>query len=157
MRSKTVLILILLLAPVFSTAFAGHGYSQGCVKPCCSHEKDSLAEKFFDKYDFFMKHKDEIALTDQQQKTLQDIKFNIKRRVIEAEARKDTAKIDLWQELYQDRPDIGKIDNAINAKASAKSEIWKAYASGLVDMKVVLNEEQLAAVKKIGWEEKYSG
>jgi len=127
-----------------SNTYAGHGHS----------ESSGLSDKFYHKYDFLMSHKEEIGLTDPQTKTLDELKFQLKRKTIETEAKQELAMVEVWQELNQDKPDMAKVDNAINAKYAAKAEAARAQAAALVDLTSLLDENQRTAMKKIGRQEK---
>lgn len=142
MKKLTILVIsLLLLAPTLT--FANHGHQEGGGY--------SLEDKYFGKVDFLFKNKTGLGLTEDQMEEVKAIKFDVKRAMIETEAKKDLAMLDIYQELHKDQPDLEKIDSLIDQKSQAKATLSKNIVRSLLNTKAILTAEQQAKAKELYW------
>ena len=132
-----------------TNGFANHG-SRG------SGHLPNLEEKYFDKAKFLMKHQEELGLTAEQLQRLEAKKFDVKRVLIEADAQKDIAMLNIYQELHADKPNPEKLNAALDEKIEAKRSASRVLIEALLDLKSVLTAEQTAKSKKMYLKEKFS-
>lgn len=136
-----VISLLILASPV---TFANHGHHEGSGGY-------SLEDKYFGKVDFLFKNKTELGLTEDQMEQIKTIKFDVKRAMIKAEADKDLAMLDIYQELHKDEPDVAKIDSSIDQKSAVKATLAKNVVRSLLNTKAILTAEQQAKAKELYW------
>lgn len=136
--------------------FASAAYAdKGC--PSCAKSSGSLADKFFTKIEIIFDSQDELALSEDQVKILKDLKYAVKRAAIQKESAVGLAKLDLYQELYNDKPDLEKINALIDSKMEAKTNFAKTTAKAIVDVKSVLTEAQMKKLKELYAQKKKRG
>ena len=106
-----------------------------------------VANKFMMKAHFLLEHKADIGLTDDQVKTIKDLKLQVEKDSIQQGADMKTFKLDLDSKLAEDKVDVEGTNALIDkgfagASASAKSNL-SAYAK----LKAVLTPDQLTKMK----------
>ena len=132
-------------------ALAGHRHHE-------SHgDGDSLAEKFFWKTEFLMRHKADLALTEEQVQKLKDQKFDIKRKLIEGQAQMEVASLELAREFHRDAPEMDRITVLIDQKMEAARGLERILAQAILDAKALLTPEQRAQAKEVFWKDAYGG
>jgi len=148
MKKGFTALVVLMLALSFSgIAQAGQGYGSSCK--VCKDSSKSFEEKYFWKVKFMLGNKDELGLSDEQVDQIKEQKYQIKRQKIEAAARMETDKLDIYHELKKDAPDMGRIDILIDDKIDAKRGLLKSYVNGIVELKAVLTAEQMVKAKAL--------
>lgn len=115
-----------------------------------------IESMYFHKVHFYLQHKNEIGLADDQVEKIKAIKFDVKRAMVDTNAQTELAMIDFEQELHKDAADLKKLEAAINQKMAAKTAIYKTAAKAILDTKTVLSTDQRAKAKELYWEKKYS-
>lgn len=143
MKKLVILAVVSLLVLAPSLTFANHGHQEGGGY--------SLEDKYFGTVDFLFKNKTELGLTEDQMEQIKTIKFDVKRAMIEAEAKKDLAMLDIYQELHKDQPDVAKIDSLIDQKHAVKATLTKNMVRSLLNTKAILTTEQQAKAKELYW------
>ena len=73
--------------------YSSHGYSG-----------KHLNSKFFTKIHFIFANKDALELSEDQIKSIKNIKYDVKRAMVEADSVKDLAMLDVYQELHETAP-----------------------------------------------------
>jgi hypothetical protein len=150
-----VFVLSVMILGAGAPAYAEHG-KMG--HPKGDHGRSgggSIEDKYFSKYHFFMKHREELGLNEQQMEALKAIKWSVKRATVEADAKKELAELDLWEEMHKDAPAVETVNAAIDAKMAAKTGLAKTLAKAILDSKAVLGPEQAAKMKEIWYREQF--
>lgn len=153
---------VLSFAAVFMTAgvsisesYAKSGYGHGGICYKCGHEsKMSMEKKFYKKVKFLEKKQEELGLSEQQLQTIRGLKSNIKKAVIENEAKADIVKVDIYSGLRERSIDVNALNGLIDQKYEAKKAKAKALVQGYAELKNVLSEEQYKAMKDM-WKGKW--
>lgn len=124
----------------------------------CCYKKDgkemSLEQKFYKKVKFVSKHEDELALTEEQKKTIKDIKTALKKSLIEQEAKVETVKLDIHAGLYERPVNVDALNTLVDQKYEAKKAASKSLIKAFADFKNVFTDQQYETMKKL-WKEKY--
>ncbi len=139
MKKNWIILMMLFLLALPTSGFAKHG----------GHGSGDLEEKYFGKVHFLFQNKAELGLTDDQLDQIKAIKFDVKRAMIDADAKKELAALDMEQELHKDQPDLAKIDSLIDQKSTIKAESAKSLVRSLLGTKAVLSAEQQAKAKEL--------
>lgn len=146
MKKLAILVMsLLIIIPSLTFANREHHQSEG------GHEGFSLEDKYFGKVHFLFQNKNELGLTEEQMEQIKNIKFDVKRAMIDAEAKKELAMLDIYQELYKDQPDVDKIDSLIDQKSTVKAGLSKTIVRSLLNTKAILTAEQQAKAKELYW------
>lgn len=144
MKNRWVLFSCLLLMAVPTLAFANHDH-------CGGGQDYSLEDKYFGKVHFLFKNKAELGLTEEQMEQIKTIKFDVKRAPIDANAKKDLAMLDIYQELHKDQPDIQKTESLIDQKYATKANLAKTLVNSMINTKAVLTADQQVKAKEFYW------
>jgi Spy/CpxP family protein refolding chaperone len=111
-------------------------------------DKDLLG-KFCHKVAFVMDYEEEIALTEDQVKSIEDLKVNTRKNLIKVEADIDVVEIDIGEALNQDNIDVPAIDALIDKQYILKGEMAKNLAASFAALKVILTPEQKDKLKAL--------
>ena len=149
MRIKTLLILFIILSLRAGTGWA-HGH---CEREHA--EFPPLHEKFFGKVDFLMKHRDELSLSEEQTKNIQEKVFEVKRATIDAEAQMSIAMLEVYKEMHSDNPNLDKMKSFLDKKIETKRTLSYSLLEGLVSVRNFLTPEQRVKMKQIFFRERY--
>ncbi len=141
MKSKWLPLILMFLLVLPVAGFANHEHGKG--------GGDSLEDMYFGKVYFLFQNKAELGLTEDQLNQIKDIKFDVKRMMIDTEAKKDLAMLDINQELHKDQPDVNKIDSFIDQKHTAKAAFTKNLVRSILNTKAILTPEQQAKAKEL--------
>ena len=148
MKIKATLLTLSLVASLAVPAFAGHGGFHG--------GSPTLKEKFFEKFHFLMKHREELKLSDEQVNDLTDLKYSVKKGYAETDAQMEVAKINMLQELKKPDADLNKVNGFIDSKIEAKRRFEYDTAKALIEVKKVLNADQVKLMKELWMKDQYS-
>ena len=114
------------------------------------HQKGGgIDDMYFGKARFYLAHQDELGLSKDQVEKITAMKYDVKRASVEANAKKDLAMIDFKQELHTDKPDLTKLEAAIDQKMAAKTDLYKKAAKAIVDTKALLSADQTVKAKEL--------
>lgn len=123
----------------------------------CCYKSDgkemSLEKKFDKKVKFVSKHEDELALTEEQKKSIKDIKTALKKSLIEQEAKVETVKLDIHEGLYERPVNVEALNALVDQKYEAKKAASKSLIKAFADFKNVFTDQQYETMKKL-WKEK---
>ena len=108
-----------------------------------------VANKFMMKAHFLLEHKADVGLTDDQAKTIKDLKLQVEKGSIQQSADMKTFMLDLDSKLAEDKVDVDGTNALIDkgfasAAASAKSNL-NAYAK----LKALLTPDQITKMKAL--------
>lgn len=163
----TFLVLALMAMPLAAVpAFAGHGKDckdgrcslhekKGCCKSGCdkSSEQCPLAAKFMEKAHFFLDNQQEIGLSEEQVKTIKQLKMERKKAFIRQKAEYEVFGIDLKMKLYESPLDVDGINGMIDQFSASMANGSKETVAALAELKSVLDDTQMAKAKEI-WKKK---
>ncbi|MFH1189131.1 MAG: hypothetical protein V1682_00380, partial [Candidatus Omnitrophota bacterium] len=130
MRMRQIFAVIMAAALALAGSAAGSlAYDQYGSKA----GKD-LVGKFCHKVAFIMEHEKDIALTEEQVKSVEDIKLKTKKELIKAEADIDVVGIDIEQALHQDNIDVPATDALIDKQYDLKRDKAKVLAASFAGL-----------------------
>ena len=145
MKTKILIMVGLLFLFPSVTAFAGH----------CGHEGDMpFSGKFMMKAKFLIHNQDALGLTDDQVRTIRDLKYEAAKQMIENQAKIQTTELDLKKEMHQDAVNLDKINTLLDMQADAQKALSKSSVKALVDVMNVLTPDQKKKVMKMCQEQK---
>ncbi len=147
MKRYLIVTMALLLASglMQSVSFAekGHGqYHRG-------YHKKSTEDKFFAKVQKIYFYQDELKVSDEQLDQIMDLKFALKKDLIQREADIDVIKVDIRSLLYEDQIDVNAINKLIEQKYEIKKAKFKKIVGAYAKLKKVLTKEQMDKLKDI--------
>jgi len=149
---KKIVIAAVVLAMSCGVAFAGHGHKYGKDKDW----KDmSLEDKFMKKAHFLKMYGEEVGLTEEQVQRVKDLKYEVKRVVIQQNAEKDLLKVDIWKEIYEKPDTFEKLNELIDQKYEAKKIKSRKLVQAYVELIKIPSDEQWDELKKL-WHDKKS-
>ncbi len=155
MLKKMMLVLFLgmtvfLNSPAFANSMDGGCKGKDCYgKMDKGHSQCPIANKFMMKAHFLLENKAGIGLTDDQVKTIKDLKLQMEKDSVRQGADMQTFMLDLQSKLAEDKVDIEESNTLIDkgfasASASAKSNL-QAYAK----LKSLLTPDQMTKMKAL--------
>lgn len=118
-----------------------------CMK-CAEEKKNSLKEKFFYKAGLFLKHADEIGLSEEQVKQIKDLKHSTKKAYVMKKAEIEVAAIDFQAGLYG-KVDVNAMNGIIDKKYDLKKEKAKMLVKAYADLKNILSDSQMEKIKEL--------
>ncbi len=136
-------------------SLVGMGMTPALAKGYGHHGKDKhdLEKKFYKKVHFLDDHQQELGLTDDQMQQVWDLKFRLKKSMIEHDARIDTAKVDIMRNLKQRNVDVEATNALVDQKYEAKAAKAKAMVQAYADLKNIVSDQQYETMKSL-WREK---
>lgn len=119
-----------------------------------SYENMSLEDKFMDKASFIMMNKDELGITGEQEKTIKDLKTELKRTLIKKQAEIDLLALEIKSGLWEDTIDTAALSKLIAQKYELKKDKTIAIVEAYANLKKTLTKEQMDSMKKLWHEQK---
>ena len=145
-----------------SPAFAEHGSKQCSMgdKECKmggGHEKSQcpIAGQLMTEAHGILEHKTDLALTDEQIKSIKDLKLESKKDSTRQEADMKIFMLDLQSKLRDEKLDVDGTNALIDQNFAAFSSATKANVAAYAKLKAVLTPEQSAKLKNLWKEEKH--
>jgi len=132
----------IIIAPVNGFA-AGRGGEDQCIK-----------EMYFHKVMFLLSQKEELDLKDEQVQAIKDIKYEIKKKLIESEPQLKLAVLDMKEELRKDKVNMDRLNALIDVRMEAKKALAKAVLKAMVDTMSLLTPEQKSQLQDLCWKMK---
>ncbi|MFA5038331.1 MAG: hypothetical protein WC732_01475 [Candidatus Omnitrophota bacterium] len=150
---KKINLLLFLFAfafAAFSTqAWADDRMTQSCPAMMGQMDKKMDAEdKFYYKAHYLLANAGEIGLSDEQIKSIKQIKLRVKKSAVLKEAEIKTLGLDLLDALDKDTVDMKAIAEIIEKKYDLKKQRTKELIKGYVDLKGALTKDQVQKVKE---------
>lgn len=136
----SVLCMVFVLAA--STVSAGGGCES-------KWSKMDLKEKFFYKAEFIMKNADDLDLSDEQIKSIKNLKMETKKMIVSKEAEAEVIWIDVMSEMYEESVNLEKVNSLIDQKYEIKKALTKGIAASYAKLKGTLSEEQMKELKEL--------
>lgn len=121
-----------------------------------SHDKyghRDLEGKFFHKAHFVLSNGDELALSEEQEEAIRELKIELKKKLIRQEAEIDIAAVDIRAELMEDTVDLESVKPLVDKKYALKKEKAYSLVEAYAELKDTLNEEQKQTLKDL-WRSK---
>ena len=150
------MLLLILGMAVFlcSTAFAHFWNGKGKGKECpVSVEKEHcqcpIMGKFMKKAHFLLEHKSDIGLTDDQVKTLKELKLQMEKDSIRQRADMKTFLLDLKSKLAEDKVDVEGASALIDENFSTVSAAAKSNLATYAKLKSLLTPDQMTKMKAL--------
>lgn len=137
---KMIALLVAMAFLTTAVAFANHGgYSKD--------SKADLEQKVCYKAGLIKMYGEKAGLTEEQVQQAKDLKYKTKKQVIEMDAKIESLKLDIWQEMYKDSADQAKIDALIDQKYDVKRAKAKVLVSAYLTLKNIPTKEQWDMIK----------
>ena len=155
MMRKMMLLLVLGMAVfISSTAFAHlwSGESKGKECPMSmekGHCQCPITEKFMKKARFLLENKSEIGLSDDQVKTIKELKLQMEKDSIRQSADKETFMLDLKSKLEEDKVDVEGTNTLIDQNSAAASAAAKSNVATYAKLKNLLTPDQVTKMKAL--------
>lgn len=155
MLKKIMFILFLgmtvfLSSPAFARSMEGYDKGKECSMMMSKGQCGCpIANKFTMKSDFLLEHKTDIGLTDDQVKTIKDLKLQMEKDGIRQSADMKTAMLDLEAKLTEDKVDVEGTNAFIDKNFASASAAAKSNLNAYVQLKAVLTPDQLTKMKAL--------
>jgi flagellar basal body-associated protein FliL len=155
MMKKIMLLLILGMAVFLcSTAFAHFWNGKGKGKECPvsikkEHCQCPIMEKFMKKARFLLEYKSDIGLTDDQAKTLKELKLQMEKDSIRQSADMKTFLLDLKSKLAEDKVDVEGANALIDENFASVSAAAKSNLATYAKLKSLLTPDQMTKMKAL--------
>jgi Spy/CpxP family protein refolding chaperone len=127
----------------------GQGHmGRGCCQGQCP-----VAGKVLKKAHMALEHRADLGLTDDQVKTISDLKLKVEKDGVAQNAEKETFMLDLSAKLKEDTVDVAGIDALIDKNFASMSTAIKSNVDAYAKLKSVLTPEQQKKLKEL-WGDK---
>ncbi len=158
-----------LVLSVQTSAFAFLGRKGGAGKMCPMGQPEygwqrggeearcPVAAKFMKKAHFFTEHAEELGLTEEQTKSIEDLKIAREKAQIQATSETKIFELDLKQKLSEDKLDVEGIQVMIDTHTAAMAKSMKDSVADYAKLKALLSDEQLAKAKTMWHQKKRPG
>lgn len=147
---KITLVLALVLGVALGTpAFAHEGHSMGMDGMKGQSQQCPIATKAMKKAHFLLQHKDDIGLSADQVKQIQDMKLQIEKDSIHQTADMQAFMLDLDAALMNDTLDVNAGNALIDKGFAAASAAAKANLASYAKLKAILTPDQLTKMKAL--------
>lgn len=144
-------------------AWADHGGAQcpvgGDRKTCgqSRYEDQSypcpILDKAMKKAHFYLDHQDELGLSEEQIRSVKDIKMWFKKQMIRGQADMEIMMLDMKSKLNEEAVDVEGINTMIDEGMAGMAKSAKDSVEAYAKLKSVLTPEQIAKAKEI-WKKK---
>jgi len=155
MMKKMMFLLVLGMAVFFSSTAYAHFWSgkhegKECpMKMGKEHCQCPIAEKFMKKADFLLENKSDIGLTDDQVKTIKELKLQMEKDSIRQSADMKTFMLDLKSKLAEDKVDVEGANTLIDQNFTAASAAAKSNLAAYAKLKSLLTADQMTKMKAL--------
>ena len=155
MMKKMMFLLVLGTAVFLSSTASAHFWNGKCKgkecplkteKECC---QCPITDKFMKKAHFLLEQKSEVGLTDDQVKTIKELKLQMEKDSIRQSADKKTFMLDLQSKLSEDKVDIEGANTLIDQNFAAASAAAKSNLATYAKLKSLLNPDQIKKMKTL--------
>ena len=153
---KKMMLLLILAVTVFmsSTAFANFWHSESRGKECPmgmarEHSQCPITGKFMKKTQFLLENKSEIGLSDDQVKTIKELKLQMEKSEVQQRADRETFMLDLKSMLAEDKIDVEDASKLIDGNFDAASIAAKSDLATYAKLKSLLTPDQVTKMKAL--------
>lgn len=149
-RLFTVIALAVAAMLAAAPAFADHGgYKKACPVGDQGATKCPVTEKFMQKASFFLEHKDEIGITDEQEMRIKALKMGVKKKYIQQTADMEIFMLEITDKMSQPKVDVEGLNALVDEGSAKMAASTKEVIASYAELKGVLSEDQMAKVKEI--------
>ena len=113
------------------------------------HCQCPIADKFMKKARFLLENKADIGLTDDQVKTIKELKLQMEKDSIRQSADMKTFMLDLKSKLAEDKVDVEGTNTLIDQNFAAASAAAKSNLATYAKLKSLLNSDQITKMKAL--------
>ena len=157
MKKKVLMFAIISMFAGSALAFAGcpHGGKQ-CAMSGSGSESESpcpVTQKFFKKAHFYLKNAEAIGLSEEQVKTIQALKADVKKDAIRQGAEMQIFAMDVQARLSEEKVDVVAISQMIEEESKTFVESAKRTVSAYAKMKDTLSADQKNKARAL-WKKK---
>ena len=143
-----VLAAALVLAMPAAYAGGGHGTCGHCSKGG-GYDQGDLKSKFFMKAYYILKNAEELGLSEQQQADIKNLKYDVKKDMIQRYADIEVVAIDIKRLLMEKQINTEQVNTLIDQKYELKKEKAKALVAAMATLKQTLSDEQYEQLKAL--------
>jgi Spy/CpxP family protein refolding chaperone len=132
----------------------GHGMRQGYEMAGQGMAKDRVGRHnpwFRYGVSLILYHGDELGLSDEQRKQLDDMRRKYSKDIIRLSADSEIAEIDLEALLREPEANLSQVKEALKKVESAKMQIRYLRIEALFEARKILTSEQRSSLKKLMW------
>lgn len=148
LKFAAVLAALLMAAAPASLAGGGCGH--------CGKGGGDLKSKFFHKAHYIMSNAEELGLSEEQVKDIENLKYDVKKDMIQRGADIEVLGIDIKRLLMDKNINVETVNKMIDQKYELKKEKSKALVAALAELKNSLSDEQYQKLKDM-WSGKKTG
>jgi len=150
---KTMFFLLLGVAMLFSSIAPAHA-SDGKGKECpLKADKGRcqcpIADKFMMKAHFLLENKTDVGLTDDQVKTIKELKLQMEKDSVRQSSDMKTFILDLKSKLSEDKVDVAGANALIDKNFTSASAAAKSNLAAYAKLKSLLNPDQIKKMKAL--------
>ena len=155
MMKKMVFLLVLGMAAFLSSTAYAHFWNGKHEGKECSMKMDKehcqcpITEKFMKKVQFLLENKSDIGLTNDQVKTIKDLKLQMEKDSIRQSADMKTFMLDLKSKLSEDKVDVEGGNTLIDQNFAAASAAAKSDLAAYAKLKSLLTPDQMTKMKAL--------
>lgn len=150
MKKNLLMSLVFLFFAVSLTgdvfAFNGRGPSVGRNRQKRGNNEANMVFMQFKAIKFF---KDEIGLTEEQEKEINNLFLDLKKSIINNKAQIKIISLDVKNEMQKEDPDYNLICDYIDKKNKIRTDSEKLLIRTIIKLKKVLTKEQKDKLKKL--------
>jgi hypothetical protein len=154
--TKKMMFLLVLGMAVFlsSTAFAYFWSGKSGGEKCSlsmekKHCQCPITDKFMKKAHFLLEHKSDMGLTDNQVKTLKELKLQMEKDSIRQNADRETFLLDLKSKLAEDKVNVEGANALIDENFATASAAAKSNLANYAKLKSLLTPDQVTKMKAL--------
>lgn len=126
--------------------YPGKGSGQ---KACAKKGDKGFDKKLFCKMHFILVNKDEIGLSDSQEKEITELKIGTKKDLIMKKAEIDVIVVDIKMHMYGDKINLDAVNKLIDKKYDIKKAKAKVLVGASAKLKEILTKDQTEKLKKL--------
>jgi len=148
------MVIFLVLGMMNFPVYAEHPGKGGGKKICAERGGKKQGEKLFRKMHFILMNRDEVGLSDAQEKEIRELKAGTKKVLIRKKAEIDVIAVDIKMHMHEDTIDLDAVNKLIDEKYDIKKAKAKVLVAATAELKETLTEEQTEKLRKLRREKK---
>ena len=157
----SLLSFLFLSAIATSSSFANHGAghcsmsehgTEKCSSGGCSHESSKsqcpIARKVMAKAHWMLENKTTLGLSDEQVKTIEDLKTEMKKKQIRESAEMQISMMDMEAKLKEEKVDVNGLNKMIDQGMASMAQSAKENVQAYAKLKGMLSDDQWKKLKE---------
>ena len=155
MMKKMMFFLFLGMAVFLSSTASAHFWDGKCKGKECpikidkEHCQCPITDKFMKKTHFLLEHKSDVGLTDDQVKTIKELKLQMEKDSVRQSSDMKTFILDLKSKLSEDKVDVAGANALIDKNFTSASAAAKSNLAAYAKLKSLLNPDQIKKMKAL--------